>query len=155
MKAGAPSDRTGSKGSPACVARLSKARRSGFALIEALAAFLILTLVLGSLLQGVGGGARNESRGDFLLRATRQGRSQLEALGVAAPLIVGETSGRYADGLLWSLAIGPCRSAPDLGGLGETIGCFVGLTIRRPGDVAPGDILTLRTVKIDASRPQR
>jgi hypothetical protein len=131
------------------------AARRGFALIEALVAFLILALALGALLQGVGLGARNESRGDFLLRAARQGRSQLEGLGVATPLVVGETSGRYADGLLWSLAIGPCRSAADPAGLAETIACLVGLTIRRPGGAAPGDILTLRTVKIDASRPQR
>ncbi|WP_400766836.1 type II secretion system protein [Methylosinus sporium] len=132
--------------------RLPLARR-GFALVEALAAFLILALVLGGLLQGVGFGARNESRGDFLLRAARQGRSQLEALGVAAPLAMGESSGRYSDGLLWSLSVGPCRSAADSGGLGEIVACPVALAIRRPGDAAPGDALTLRTVKIDANRP--
>ncbi|WP_244613357.1 type II secretion system protein [Methylosinus sp. Ce-a6] len=129
--------------------------RRGFALIEALAAFLILALVLGGLLQGVGLGARNESRGDFLLRAARQGRSQIEALGVETPLVAGETSGRYSDGLLWSLTIGACRTASDRAGLGETVACAVALTIRRPGDAAPGDRLTLQTVKIDASGTQR
>jgi general secretion pathway protein I len=130
------------------------AARRGFTLIEALAAFLILALVLGGLLQGVGLGARNESRGDFLLRATRQGRSQLEALGAEAPLVAGETSGRYPDGLMWSLAIGPCRtaSAPGLDGI---VACGAALTIRRPGEAAPGDRLTLETVKIDSGGTRR
>lgn len=85
--------------------RAGLARRRGFTLIEALAAFAILALALGQLLRSVGAGAENEQRADYLLGAVADGRSHLAGLGVSLPLEPGETFGRYDDGLPWTLSV--------------------------------------------------
>lgn len=130
-----------------------RARRGGFTLLETLVAFAILTATLGALLQGVGGGARNEARADFLLRATREARSQIAALGVADPILAGETSGRYPDGLEWSLSVAPldAAKAPTGGAAATTYG--VRLRVRRPGSGA--DALTFSTIKIAVDQEPR
>jgi hypothetical protein len=131
--------------------RERRGARRGFTLIEALVAFVILTLSMGSLMQGLGGGARNESRGDFLLRASRQGRSQLEGLGAATPLAPGETSGRYGDGLAWRLSVRQIRDAAGADGMGRTIAYLAQLTVRRPGG-GTAESLTLTTVKLAGTK---
>ncbi|MBY6242698.1 prepilin-type N-terminal cleavage/methylation domain-containing protein [Methylosinus sp. Sm6] len=134
----------------------ARAARGGFTLIESLVAFVILTLAMGALMQGLGGGARNEARGDFLLRAARQGRSQIEALGVATPLAAGESSGRYADGLVWRLIVSPYRSVAATDGNGRTTAYFARLTVRRPGGAQAGrDSLTLTAIKLAIAKPRQ
>lgn len=139
-------------------ARLSVARRArgGFALIESLVAFVILTTAVAALLQGLGGGARNEARGDFLLRASRQGRSQLEALGLSTPITPGESGGRYPDGLIWRLFVRPIRDIATTDGMGRTTAFLARVTVRRPGDgAAAADVLTLTTVKLVLPKPRQ
>ena len=116
---------------------------------------MILTLAMGALMQGLGGGARNEARGDFLLRAARQGRSQLEALGVTTPLAAGETSGRYGDGLIWRLVLSPIRSIAAADGNGRTTAFLARLTVRRPGGAPGQDQLTLTTIKLAVAKPRQ
>jgi len=122
--------------------------RQGFSLIEALAAFAILALVLSQLLSGVSGGARNESRADFLSRAARQGASQLDALGVDGPIPFGETRGRYPDGLVWTLSVTPGRSVKGLTGAPIATSFHARLVIQRPSGL--GEFFTLSTVKVKA-----
>jgi len=124
-------------------------RRRGFTLIEALAAFAILALVLSQLLNGVSGGVRNESRADFLLRAARQGASQLDALGADGQILAGETTGRYSDGLLWRLVIEPGKSVKGPTGAPIAASYHAMLFIQRPSGY--GDNLTLSTVKLLSS----
>ncbi len=124
-------------------------RRDGFTLIEALVAFAILGLVMAQLLASAGGAASNESRADFLLRATRLGQSQLDALGVVSPIELGETSGRYDDGLMWSLVVQPHRVVNNAAGAGVAASYWARLTIARP--TPPGakrESLTLTTLKL-------
>lgn len=120
--------------------------RRGFTLIEALAAFAILALVMSQLLSGVSGGARNESRADFLMRATRHGSSQLDALGADGRLSPGETAGRYEDGLVWRLLVS--QGSIVRGPTGAIIAASfpARLTIERPSGYA--DSLVLSTVKV-------
>jgi len=125
--------------------------RRGFTLIEALVAFAILALVLGRLLSSAGGAAQNESRADFYLRAARLGQTQLESLGLSDPIRVGETSGRYDDGLLWSLTVEPYRDVKNPAGGIAAVSYLAHLTIRRPTPVAAQrETLTLTTLKFVA-----
>jgi general secretion pathway protein I len=126
--------------------------RRGFTLIEALAAFAILAMSLGQLLNGVSGGVRNEARADFLQRASRQGASQLEALGVDGPVPFGETSGRYPDGLYWVLSVTPGPVAPSLTGAPATSTFHARLVIKKP--TGYGESLTLSTVKMKSDKPR-
>lgn len=128
--------------------------RRGFTLIESLAAFAILAMTLTQLLNGVSGGARNESRADFLFRAARQGASHLEALGVDGPPPVGQTSGRYPDGLFWFLEVTPGRTiAGQVGGQPVATSFQARLEIRKPSGY--GETFTLSTVKIKAVEPRQ
>jgi general secretion pathway protein I len=126
--------------------------RRGFTLIETLAAFAILAMALGQLLNGISGGVRNEARADLLLRASRQGASQLDALGVDGPVAFGETSGRYPDGLYWFLSVSPGPGVPSLSG-GPAVSSFhARLVIRKPGGY--GESYTLSTVKMKVQPPR-
>lgn len=126
--------------------------REGFTLIEALAAFAILALALSQLLLGVGGGARNEARADFLLRAARQGASHLDMLGVEGPAPFGATTGRYPDGLRWKLFVVPGKNID--GPTGEPIATsfHARLVIERP--TGYGETTTFSTFKIAQPPPR-
>lgn len=124
-------------------------RRKGFTLIEALVAFAILAMSLAELLKGVSGGARNESRADFLLRATREGRSQLAALGTEKPLSPGVTGGRYDDGLLWRLSVQPHGEAKGPTGNVTAAIYLARLTVKRPSThPTSADQLDFTTIRI-------
>lgn len=80
-------------------------KRRGFVLIEALAAFAILTFSLAALITGLSGAVQNDDRADFMLRATRVARSELDALGVETPPSPGITQGRSDDGLTFAITV--------------------------------------------------
>lgn len=126
--------------------RIGSARRRGFTLIEALAAFAILALSLGQLLRSVGLGAENERRADFLTRATADGQSHLAALGLSLPLIAGQSSGQYDDGLRWTLDVSHDRAVSSAAGGSLAIGYRVRLDIRSPAMATPN--LTLVAEKL-------
>jgi general secretion pathway protein I len=130
--------------------------RRGFTLIEGLAAFAILALTLTQLLSALGGATTNESRADFLLRATRQGQSQLDSLGLDAPIAQGETSGAYEDGLLWTLTVEPHRTVKSPLSGTSVASYWAQLAIRRPS--APGakrESITLTALKLVEIREQQ
>lgn len=127
--------------------------KRGFSLIEALAAFAILTMALAQLLNGVSGGARNEARADFLLRATRQGASHLDSLGVDGPIPFGETSGRYPDGLYWKLSVSAGKSVTGPNNIPIAMSYHARLEVLRP--TGYGERFILSTVKIKAIDQQQ
>jgi general secretion pathway protein I len=127
--------------------------RQGFSLIESLAAFAILAMTLAQLLNGVSGGVRNETRADFLLRAARQGASQLDALGADGVIPTGQSSGRYPDGLFWFLTVAPGRTVAGPGGAPIAASFHARLVINKPSGF--GDTFTLSAVKIKALDPQQ
>ena len=120
--------------------------RRGFTLLEALAAFAILALALSQLLAGVSGGARNESRADFLIRAARHGASHLDSLGADGTIAAGETSGRYEDGLVWRLTVRQGRTVKGATGAVIAASFPARLIIARPSGYA--DAFVLSTVKL-------
>ncbi|HUO54365.1 MAG TPA: type II secretion system protein [Rhodoblastus sp.] len=105
------------------------ARRRGFTLIEALAAFAIMALALGQLLASISMGAANERRADFLLRAAADAQSHLAALGVTLPLAPGETSSRYEDGLAWTLNVERDRGLASTGAASSVVAYRVHLAV--------------------------
>jgi general secretion pathway protein I len=125
--------------------------KQGFTLIESLAAFAILALTLSQLFSGMSLGARNEARADFLLRASRQGASQLETIGVDGPVPLGRSSGRYPDGLLWSLIVTPGKSVSGPAAP-VAISFHATLTIKKPSGF--GETFTLSAVKMAPVEPQ-
>lgn len=128
------------------------AGRRGFSLLEALAAFTILTAVLGQLLSGVSGAARNETRADFLQRAARQGKSQLDALGADGNIPVGVTQGRYDDGLVWRLSVTQIEAIRGQQPGAATTSYGVDLAIARPNGEG---LLTFSTVKVVSTGGQQ
>jgi type II secretory pathway pseudopilin PulG len=88
-------------------------RRGGFILIEALAAFAILTLSLAALISGLSGAVHNDDRADFMLRATRLARSEFETLGVESPPPPGLRQGRSEDGLIYAITVNFAPTPPQ------------------------------------------
>jgi|APCry1669191674_1035369.scaffolds.fasta_scaffold11107_3 prepilin-type N-terminal cleavage/methylation domain-containing protein len=80
-------------------------RRNGFTLIETIVSLTILVIVFTQLFLTASGGARNESRSDFLLHALRQAENKLAILGIENTIMTGMSEGRFDDGLLWSLNV--------------------------------------------------
>lgn len=133
-----------------------KLERNGFTLVEALVAFAILALVMSELLEGVSGAVRNDDRAEFLLRAARLGRSQLDALGVSSPIAVGETAGYYDGGLPWTLSIQPLRPTASSATLPRIAAFWARVTIHRPGARRDGtDTLSLTALKLIAIEDRR
>ena len=131
--------------------RIGSPRRRGFTLIEALAAFAILALSMGQLLRSISAGAENERRADFLMRATAAGQSHLAELGASLPLVIGETGGRYEDGLVWTLDVERDRAIAAAKGPPLLTAYRVRLEIRPPGPSARK--LTFVAEKLDAPPP--
>ena len=133
-------------------------RSDGFILIEAFAAFAILTLALAALITGLFGAVRNDDRASFMTQAVRAARSQFAALGVSTPAAPGVSAGRTEDGLAYVLTVRFVATPPpanpqaprlqafwahidltrarDATGRGATLG-FDALKIVPPGDEAP------------------
>lgn len=124
--------------------RLKKQR--GFTLVEALAAFAILAMIMSKLLSGINGGVRNEARSDFLYRASRDGSSQLDALGITGSMKLGVSRGTYEDGLQWQLTITPGASLTQPDGRTLVSAYKVILDILRPSGY--GDAFSLSTTKV-------
>ena len=133
-------------------------RSDGFILIEAFAAFAILTLALAALITGLFGAVRNDDRASFMTQAVRAARSQFAALGVSTPAAPGVSAGRTEDGLAYVLTVRFVATPPpanpqaprlqafwahidltrarDATGRGTTLG-FDALKVVPPGDEAP------------------
>jgi len=86
-------------------------RDAGFALVEVLVAFAIVTIVLAALYQSVAGTYRGYARVQVREQTLALARAQLEAVGTDAPLQPGESSGTYATGVAWRLTVEPVETA--------------------------------------------
>lgn len=123
--------------------------RDGFTLVEALVAFAILSLVMSGLLEGISGGVRNEARAEFLLRAARLGRSQLDQLGISSPIVPGETAGYYDGGLTWTLTIQPLQPVVSSSAIPKIAAYWAQITIRRPAERrSEPDAFSITTLKL-------
>jgi hypothetical protein len=107
-------------------ARSRSHQDAGFTLIETLAAFTVLTLVLIVLvsdLSGVVGGSRDA---EAKREALRLAQSKLDGLGVTEPLVPGESTGRFGNGFEWRLQIHNRQGGTYL------MGAWVEITVSAP-----------------------
>lgn len=94
---------------------------AGFTVVETLAAFAILVLVLGGLFVAVSAAIGANARAGFVRTAILLANAHFAELGVAQPLATGETEGRFANGFIWQQRVtayqSPTRphSNPDAG----------------------------------------
>ena len=122
---------------------MSGARQAGFTLIEALVAFVIVSLVLGAGYAGMAGGLRAATRAEDALGKLARAEATLARIGPEIPLAGGET---VLAGEPWgvTVAIEPHRPADAL--LWERLGLrpyAVSVTVAG-GEGAPVTLETLR-----------
>lgn len=82
------------------------ARQAGFTILEVLAAFVVLALTLGALMQVFSGGLREAQLADEYARAAQVAQSRLAAFTAADRFDEGN-SGGTDDGFAWTLAVSP------------------------------------------------
>ena len=125
---------------------MKRRAESGFTLVETLAAFTILSLVLIQLFGGLSLSVRGDLRASFEETAVRSARSLLGRLGHDLALAEGRTEGRTEDGLTWSMIITSRPSSDDR----ARPAFWVELTVR---DVSHA--LALTTLKIAPRTSER
>jgi type II secretory pathway pseudopilin PulG len=78
---------------------------AGFTLVETLAAFTMLTLVLVVLLGGLSQMAGRGRDAEVMREALRLAKAKLDGIGITEPLAAGESAGRFENGFEWRLRI--------------------------------------------------
>ena len=110
--------------------RLSNHDDAGFTLVETLAAFTALTLVLIVLLAGLSHVARGSRDAEAMREALQLAQSKLDGLGITEPLIPGETTGRFGNGFEWRLRIREVRKGANV----YVMGASAEITVSAPAD---------------------
>lgn len=125
---------------------------AGFALVEILAAFAILILVLAALLAAVPGAARKDSRADFMLRAVRFAKSRLAAANISEPLSQLQLDGRTEDGLAFRRTVQPL-SGSDFGDASQLAAFRVTVTVWPRSYSGFGTPFVISTIKLGHKGP--
>lgn len=124
---------------------------AGFTLVETLAAFTVLTLVLIALLAGLSRTTRGGRDAETMREALRLAQSKLDGLGVTEPLAPGESSGRFENGFEWRLRTREVRKGTNV----HLAGASAEITVSAPanGTQIPPSV-SLVTLKL-AGAPRR
>lgn len=131
--------------------RLFNHEDAGFTLVETLAAFTALTLVLTVLLAGLSRVARGSRDAEAMRDALRLAQSKLEGLGVTEPLTPGESTGRFGNGFEWRLRIREVRKGTNI----YLMGASAEITVSAPADgIRVPPAVSLVTFKL-AGAPRR
>lgn len=124
---------------------------AGFTLVETLAAFTMLTLVLIVLLAGLSRVVRGSRDAEAMREALRLAQSKLDGLGVTEPLIPGESTGRFGNGFEWRLRIREVRKGSNV----YLMGASAEIAVLAPADglrVLPA--VSLVTFKLAGAPPR-
>lgn len=79
--------------------------RAGFALVEVLAALVLVLMTLGVVYQAYGTAFDTSARAKHVTEALLAAESKLAELGAMRPLRAGASSGTLADGYSWSAVV--------------------------------------------------
>jgi general secretion pathway protein I len=88
---------------------------AGFTVVEVIVAFAIVTMVLAALYYSIGGAYRGYAQAQVREQTLALARAHLEAIGIEEPLQPAESTGMYASGVAWRLAIEPIETASQKG----------------------------------------
>ncbi len=110
--------------------RLFTHEEAGFTLVETLAAFTVLTLVLIVILAGLSQVARGGRDAEAMREALGLAQSKLDGLGVTEPLTPGESTGRFGNGFEWHLRIREVRKGTNV----YLMGASAEITVSAPSD---------------------
>lgn len=127
--------------------RNSEQRQGGFTLIEVLVALAVLALSLGAVYSLFSTGLTVADRGEDEVVATALAQSQLETLGTAEPLALGETAGRFANGFRWRRTVRAYRGALALARYDVVVPYAVDVEVSWAGGRRAGSV-TLSTVQL-------
>lgn len=86
--------------------------QAGFALVEFVAAFAILTLVVTAAMGGVAAALRADRQALFLVDASARAETRLWAARVETTIAAGVTRGVDADGWSWLREVSPHHATP-------------------------------------------
>lgn len=87
-------------------------RQRGFTLLEVLSAFVVFALSLTMVLEIISLSVRNTGLAEDYTEVALLAQSKLDMLGVEEPLVIGQDSGEFADGLYrWNLDVSPYEEA--------------------------------------------
>jgi len=84
-----------------------KRRARGFSLLEVISAILLLALAFAALLHVAGASLHLADQSGQISRADMWAQAKLDALGVADPLVVGESDGDFGRDYRWHLRVAP------------------------------------------------
>ena len=130
---------------------LFQREEAGFTLVETLAAFTVLTLVLVVLLGGLSQMASRGRDAEVLREALRLAKAKLDGIGITEPLAPGESAGRFENGFEWRLRI---REAPKASNA-HFAGASVEIAVSGPANgVRMPPALSLVTFKIAGPPPR-
>ena len=87
----------------------SRNSRAGFALVEVLAALVLVLLTLGVVYQAYGTAFDTAARAERVTEALLAAESKLTEIGATRPLRAGEFGGLLAGGYRWTAVVGAYR----------------------------------------------
>jgi type II secretory pathway pseudopilin PulG len=121
---------------------------AGFSLVETLAAFSALALVLVVLFAGLSEVTRGSREAEVMRQALREAQAKLDGLGVVEPLTPGESAGRLANGFAWHLQVREVRKGADA----NLVGASVEIIVSAPPDAIRARPVSLVTFKLPRVR---
>ncbi|HQX25490.1 MAG TPA: type II secretion system protein [Pseudomonadota bacterium] len=95
-------------------------RARGFTLIELVTSFVVFALAFGVLMEIATSSMRAARRSAAYTQAALLAQSQLDAVGIGAPLVDGRDNGRYNEDYDWELDIRKSEPPPASDGTLET-----------------------------------
>ena len=119
---------------------------AGFALVEFVAAFAILTLVVAGAMAGAAAALRADRQALFLVDAAGRAETRLAAARVETALAAGTTGGVDADGWAWRREVLAHRATPLDEGR-RLVAWRVRVTVAEP-EARGGRRLTLETIAL-------
>jgi len=118
--------------------------QAGFTLVETLAAFAMLALILVVVFGGLSRMATGGHHAEVLREALQLAQARLDGVGIIEPLAPGESTGRTDNGFEWRLRVGEPSTIPQV----PLTGAWVEVTVSQTAGAERGATVSLVTFKL-------